>query len=68
MIPKCTNWHGHKFEARYSYGGLVGSVEAKAVEGGHLSPIGLETIHRSMQETTYERDICVRCGYVIERK
>ena len=64
MIPKCTSWLGHKFEARYSYNWPDGRYEA-TLSG---APRDVEVMVRAQQDKTYERDICVRCGHVIERK
>lgn len=60
--PKCTSWRGHKFEGRYS----------KTAAGGWPK---FDTNSREMaakvldatRNVTYERDICVRCGHVIEK-
>ncbi len=59
MIPKCTSWRGHKFEARYS---------EKMPEEGFEMKGGSSLALAAMKGKIYERDICVRCGHVIERK
>lgn len=64
-IPKCTSWRGHKFVARYSIGG------ARRLTSDELLWIPVLDRVDAMEATrtkTYERDICVRCGHVIERK
>lgn len=68
MMPKCTSWSGHKFEARYSYSGLLGDIKFTAVNGEGIRLANAIELNRSVQKTTYERDICVRCGMVVEKK
>lgn len=65
MVPICTGWFGqHKFVARYDYG------EPHVPEGGiPYSPAvdELGDILERMKSRTYVRDVCVRCGHIIER-
>ena len=67
-VPKCTSWHGgHKFEARYSRG------PAPDLSPAHIEAIGAYLSYTSEQNLTagpkvYELDICVRCGFVVEKK
>jgi hypothetical protein len=72
--PKCSSWRGHKFEARYS---LETGAPAEPLT---FEKIGVASITeytfselfeinaRQAETKTYERDICVRCGHVIERQ
>ncbi len=62
-IPKCTSWLGHRFEGRYSSEPVEGSFPAMKAEG----KIAIEAQVRMRCTYTYERDICVRCGHVIEK-
>lgn len=58
MSPKCTSWLGHKYEGRYSEE-IPGGFEAKRIT---------TTAIVALRSKTYERDICVRCGHVVEKK
>jgi hypothetical protein len=57
MSPKCTSWLGHKYEARYSKTFPNGQFQ---MEGGSVRAL------EATKNVTYERDICVRCGHVVE--
>ena len=60
-MEKCTSWRGHKYEGRYDKSQAQNTPEME-VRSGSLPEI-LEKYRR----VTYVRDICVRCGHVIER-
>lgn len=62
-IPACTSWLGHKFQGRYDYRPYPGAVRAP----GHYSAGEAALVIRTMATSTYVRDVCVRCGHVIER-
>lgn len=59
MVPKCTSWLGHKFEARYSEKMPDQSLE---FEKATVAAI------KAFKTITYECDICVRCGHVIDHR
>lgn len=61
-VPKCTSWRGHKFEGRYDKGQAHMSANVRGCTVEEFAEL-LEQ-HRSV---TYVRDVCVRCGFVIER-
>jgi hypothetical protein len=62
-VPKCASWMGHKFEARYSKGAVpLASFKQNAATAEEVTA----TLD-GFREITYERDICIRCGYVIEK-
>jgi hypothetical protein len=65
-MPKCTSWLGHKFEGRYSLGAPVKQMDEHwlAIQG----TVAIPRIIDASKPKTYERDVCVRCGAVIERK
>jgi uncharacterized membrane protein YgdD (TMEM256/DUF423 family) len=60
---KCTHWLGHKFEARYSKSGSTASAY-NSYEGPAIVLVDLAEKSRIV---TYERDVCVRCGFAIEK-
>lgn len=61
MVPKCTSWRGHKFEARYS------KTAAHAWPKFDTNSQSMATlILDATRNVTYECDICVRCGHVID--
>ena len=66
--PKCQSWLGHRFEARYStrpYGDLsLDDVSGPAAAVAFLYDKVIEG--NTIRE--YQGDICVRCGFVVERK
>lgn len=59
MVPKCTSWRGHKFEGRYSE-----KMPEQGFKGNQLFPEHI----RALKTITYECDICVRCGHVIDHR
>lgn len=63
--PKCTSWLGHKFEARYSTEPPAEDVLA-GLEGN--AALVVNELLKTMSKRTYEADICVRCGFVVEHK
>lgn len=65
MSPKCTSIFGHKFEARFSYQNpaMIKFFE-RATQIDRLTGDFVE----DCRDVTYERDICVRCGHVVEKK
>ena len=58
MVPKCTSWRGHKFEGRYSE--YMPKDRTLEFQKGSIDLV------RSFKTITYECDICVRCGHVID--
>lgn len=52
---------GHKYKPRYS----EGAPSISDVQG--VGPIGAERVINASKKRTYERDICERCGHVIEK-
>jgi hypothetical protein len=64
-IPKCTSIWGHKFVARYSSapGRRLSQDELFWLPYTQRSEVIAAGIKR-----TYEHDICVRCGHVVEHK
>jgi hypothetical protein len=62
-VPECKSWMGHKFEGRFSYE----SPGDLKLDGFRGTSAQYKTMVRALQNETYERDICVRCGYVIEK-
>ncbi len=65
-MNKCTSWLGHKFEPRYTFT-VSPDHELKLGPMRGYGSVSAEDIIRSFQSKTYERDVCVRCGEVIER-
>lgn len=61
VIPKCTSWWGHKFEARYS---LSASTMIE-FEVGKATAKALGEIIDRYRDRTYEGEVCVRCGYQV---
>ncbi len=64
VIPKCTHWLGHKFEGRYS------EKPGKRPTVDELFWVGWsrqEQMIAASIDRTYERDICVRCGFAVEK-
>lgn len=61
VTPKCRSWLGHYFEARYSTTGAKGDMNVK---GDAIAAI---EIMKLTCDAIYERDVCVRCGHVIEK-
>lgn len=64
-VPKCKSWLGHKFEARYSKGEpreLSYNDNVLALSSGNPT----EFVDR-FRLSTYERDICVRCGWTVPK-
>jgi hypothetical protein len=59
--PRCTSWLGHKFEGRYSKVRL-GDIELSVAAG--ITPALVDAL---TDKTTYERDICTRCGVTVEK-
>lgn len=55
--PKCTSWLGHRFRARYS----VEPFKSRNAELQALALVNKDVVR------TYERDVCERCGWAIER-
>lgn len=64
-VPKCTSIWGHKFEARYSKGPAVGHGK---ISLGYAESEAVCDVLEAYRQVTYEADICVRCGHVVERK
>jgi hypothetical protein len=62
-VPKCKSWMGHKFEGRYSLGAAVIPPDLKV----SIAVDSLTGIYSQFRTQTYVHDICVRCGYVIEK-
>lgn len=62
-IAKCTSWLGHKFEGRYSASPAVLPPGLKV----SIAVDSLSSIYERFRQMTYERDVCVRCGAIIER-
>jgi len=61
---KCTSWLGHRFEARYS---VTNAALSHLIEHAtSIESLPNSTI-QSMQDRHYERDICVRCGFAVEK-
>lgn len=66
-MEKCKSWFGHKYEPRYSKSAVLMEVTKLAVAACN-STVGATDLMETSRAKTYERDICVRCGHVIERK
>jgi hypothetical protein len=64
--PKwCTSWWGHKFEARYSY------EPGRSLSANELFWTPYEQRRAAIlatQKRTYEGDVCIRCGCVVNRR
>jgi hypothetical protein len=63
-MGKCTSWLGHKFEGRYSQAPSSFRIE----DSSGISAEELAVLANEYRTKTYERDICVRCGHVVEKK
>ncbi len=63
QAPKCTSWLGHKFEAVYDYGPVIGKYSAEGATAAHH-----ERMADKMRQQTYLYHVCVRCGSVVNRK
>lgn len=61
--PKCKSWFGHKFEARYSLGPARSLSETELF--WLMGYDRLPAIKASRRQT-YECDVCVRCGHVVQ--
>jgi len=67
IAPKCTSMWGHKFEPRYSTTGAAPvSIDDLGVQS--ISELSLHELTKLKQAKTYEGDVCVRCGCVVNRK
>lgn len=63
MVPKCTSWRGHKFEARYS----TQPMNLLPRQMDELFWLGYDDRKRLTQpKRTYECDVCIRCGHVVQ--
>lgn len=63
-IPKCPSWLGHKFIARYSTG--KPTLEESRLIWIYGSDRRLQAL-RDSRPQTYEGDVCVRCGCVVNQ-
>lgn len=64
-VPKCTSWLGHRFVGRYSTSGAPpGSLDGLKIDGLQAIKATVD----ALRSTTYERDVCVRCGATVEKK
>ena len=61
--PKCTSWLGHKYEGRYSQ-----TASTSWPKFDTNSKEMARELLNATRDKTYERDICVRCGHVVEKK
>jgi hypothetical protein len=64
MSQKCTSWLGHKYEARYE----IIPPSHDAMNGMDTTIYGMEQYLKALTKRVYLRDICVRCGHVVEKK
>jgi hypothetical protein len=64
IVPKCTSWRGHKFEARYSYGAPRKMTE---VELFWLPYTTRKDVLTNARSQTYIHDVCIRCGTIVEK-
>lgn len=63
-LPKCTSWLGHRFMPRYSTTPVrMTETMLQALFWAAYSDRRNLTAPRK----TYECDICVRCGHVVDR-
>ncbi len=61
--PRCRGLFGvHRFEARYDKG------PADLGQFTELRGAGITPLAETMRKITYARDVCVKCGAVLERK
>ena len=64
MSEKCTSWRGHRFEARYSTRPIV--LPAQKMQ--ELLWLSMDDLKRLTEPVrTYECDVCVRCGHVVQK-
>lgn len=64
MTAKCTSWRGHRFAARYST--KPATLSARALQ--ELWWMAGDDRERLTQPVkTYECDVCVRCGHVVQK-
>lgn len=61
-VPKCTHWLGHKFQGRYSHGPAQLPPDLKV----SIAVDSLSSIYERFRTSTYECDVCVRCGHVVQ--
>lgn len=61
-MSKCQSWLGHRYEGRYDEGSTEANFRMSRTNADEISKI-----IRAKKPITYVRDICVRCGHVIER-
>lgn len=61
--PKCTSIFGHKFEAVYDYGPVVGKYVARGISSAHI-----ERMADKLRQQTYLHHVCTRCGCVVNRE
>jgi hypothetical protein len=61
---KCLSWLGHKFQPRYSKSPPPDGV----LDGIKTNVYGGEMILKAYTGETYEGDICVRCGAVVNKR
>lgn len=62
-VPKCKSWLGHKFEARYSKGPARVPTDEEAFWPSVFDQVSMAESRRTI---TYECDVCVRCGHVVQ--
>ena len=68
MSPKCTNWLGHKYEARHSVLPLTTPPKFTDYAVHSMTESTFLELAQLRAGSAYERDICVRCGHVVEKK
>lgn len=64
-MPKCASWLGHKYEGRFT---LEPASREMPGDMWALFPKEAKGASEASRRRLYERDICVRCGHVIERR
>lgn len=64
-VQKCTSWLGHKFQPRYSLSAASERVLDSLADGN--SAVAVQALLDRFRAKTYECDVCVRCGHVVER-
>lgn len=64
MSPKCTSWLGHKYQARYSLSGAPALTDEEAMFAWSFDYAEILSQKRAK---TYECDVCVRCGHVVQK-
>jgi len=64
-VNRCPNTirGDHRFEARYD----TSAAKLSQLSSFRIDGIDAAGILRQMRDVTYVRDVCVRCGEVIER-